>query len=301
MLKKFSTSGLIVMVVLIAFDGYLLFRVASDRAAARGARRALFLDVGQGDSELFIFGGRRKVLVDAGADKSVMKALAEAFSPDERYIDLAIVTHADLDHFGGFEFLLDGGYSFGAFIYNGREGDPGEARWAAFRENTKRNGIPFISLGAEDRIRFDASDSIEVLSPPYPLASGGASNDAALVVTAETGSLKTILMADAGFGTEALLVEHYGSSLGADILKAGHHGSKYSTSEPLLKALRPRIVILEVGAGNRYGHPSKEALSRIVRTIPFAKVLRTDKSGTIEAAADLAGRIFLKTSREDLE
>ena len=63
------------------------------------------------------------------------------------------------------------------------------------------------------------------------------------------------------------------------VLKAGHHGSKTSTGDHWLRALRPNIVILSYGKKNRYGHPSKEVLRRLEEA--KVRVFSTQKSGAI--------------------
>ena len=68
------------------------------------------------------------------------------------------------------------------------------------------------------------------------------------------------------------------------MLKAGHHGSKSSSSRNFLGAIQPQVVVISSGAKNRYGHPDEEVLQRI--TDAGAAVLRTDELGTIELVTD---------------
>ena len=63
-----------------------------------------------------------------------------------------------------------------------------------------------------------------------------------------------------------------------DLLGAGHHGSKYATSETLLAAVDPDAVAISVGYNN-YGHPTPETLGRI--QAQGAAVYRTDYEGHI--------------------
>jgi competence protein ComEC len=71
----------------------------------------------------------------------------------------------------------------------------------------------------------------------------------------------------------------------ADILKVAHHGSKYASGNAFLAAVDPKIVVIEVGAKNKYGHPAKETLARIASSTS-AVILRTDQNGTIAVSAD---------------
>src|SRR5207248_2711106 len=53
------------------------------------------------------------------------------------------------------------------------------------------------------------------------------------------------------------------AELPTDMLKAGHHGSKYSTDDAWLAALHPSMVAISAGKNNPYGHPAPETISRI--------------------------------------
>jgi competence protein ComEC len=64
-----------------------------------------------------------------------------------------------------------------------------------------------------------------------------------------------------------------------EVLVAGHHGSKHSTSQALLDATQPQVVVISVGANNGYGHPAQELLDRLAEL--GCTVFRTDLDGTI--------------------
>ena len=64
-----------------------------------------------------------------------------------------------------------------------------------------------------------------------------------------------------------------------ELLVAGHHGSKYSTTQALLDALRPEEAVISVGADNLYGHPAPETLDRLESA--GVRVWRTDCNGTV--------------------
>ncbi|KKP80420.1 MAG: internalization-related competence protein ComEC/Rec2 protein, partial [Parcubacteria group bacterium GW2011_GWB1_35_5] len=82
-------------------------------------------------------------------------------------------------------------------------------------------------------------------------------------------------------------IENYLISLGgleSDVLKAGHHGSKTSTSPDFVTAVSPEYVVISAGKDNRYGHPSQEVLD-ILNNFG-AEILRTDKDGRIVFESD---------------
>lgn len=239
--------------------------------------RDYFLDVGQGDSELVIFPHDIKVMTDAGPTDEVVTALANAV-PDDDYIDIAIISHPQLDHFNGYNFILDH-YRIGAFIYNGRDDDPPNAAWTGLKEKIVARHIPLITLGRGDSIHYE-DDEVDILSPDPMFAESAELNDTGLVELVRTPQFSTLLTADTGFNVEDWLVAQ-GDDLRADVLKVGHHGSKYSSDDQFLRAVDPHVAAIEVGAHNTYGHPGSSTLARLASSTD-AIVVRTDRDGTIE-------------------
>jgi competence protein ComEC len=78
-----------------------------------------------------------------------------------------------------------------------------------------------------------------------------------------------------------------GADLQSDVLKAGHPGAASSTGVPFLAAVAPEVVVISVGADNRYGHPAPALLERV--TVAGAAVVRTDEMGTLELVVDREG------------
>jgi competence protein ComEC len=286
MFKKIDTLALIIALSLIALDGFMWFTIIDGRVNAVAETREYFLDVGQGDSELVIFDGNVKVMTDAGPDNKVLDSLGKVLPQDDHYIDLAIVTHPQADHFNVYNFMLDNGYRFGAFIYNGRDDDPPAVAWNELLRKIKEENIPLITLGAGDGIR-SGKNSIAILSPNAEFARSAELNDTGLVERITTPGLRTLLTADTGFAVQdALLAKNDGTAaIRANILKIAHHGSKYASDNAFLRAVDPDAAVIEVGAKNTYGHPSKETLARIASST-HATVFRTDQNGTVEIFAE---------------
>lgn len=81
-----------------------------------------------------------------------------------------------------------------------------------------------------------------------------------------------------------ILESYYASDLNVDIFKLSHHGSSTSNINKFLTALNPKYYVISVGAGNKYGHPSKSVMDRIM---PFSvPIYRTDKNGSIVFGTD---------------
>jgi competence protein ComEC len=272
----------LLIAALVLLDAFIWHQVGAGETEA-----AHFLDVGQGDSELVIFESGAKLLVDAGPDSRVEASLDRVLPDTDRYVDLAIITHAELDHYGGFPALLDR-YSFGAILWNGREPDEVSGQWDRLKAGVAARNIPFITVEAGDVIRV-GKESVEILSPTPDLWASAQLNDGCVVARVRQAQWTMLLTCDAGFSVERRLLES-ATDLRADILKVGHHGSRYSSNELFLRAVEPILAAIEVGARNSYGHPATLASSTA------ARVVRTDRHGTITVRS-LDGKLQIFTER----
>ncbi len=244
-----------------------------------------FLDVGQGDSQLIVFPDGVKVLIDGGPTKEVLFELGEILFPTDRYIDLVMITHAQLDHYGGIKDVIQR-YKVGAFIFNSEEGE-GEA-WDEFKRILKEEKVPIIVLGEGDKVSYK-DKQINVLSPSEGLLAHRDLNEGSLVTELVGEGVKILFTGDIGFEAEEVLLEKYDMDI--DVLKVAHHGSKYSTSMSFLEEATPLISVVEVG-DNRFGHPTEATLQRLAGI--GSTIYRTDKNGRVKLTIE-SGRVGVKT------
>ena len=115
-----------------------------------------------------------------------------------------------------------------------------------------------------------------VLTVYPPVAEGGA-NEMGLTILCTAGEFDILITGDMNDSTEKKLVKKYGLP-DVEVLLAGHHGSRYSTSQELLEAVTPEVGIISVGQ-NRFGHPTQEAMDRM--TEAGMTLRRTDEEGSI--------------------
>ena len=108
-------------------------------------------------------------------------------------------------------------------------------------------------------------------------AVGSDTNNSSIVIMLEYGSFKFLFTGDAGEEVETQLVSS-GANLSCDVLKVGHHGSKYSSTTSFLNATGAKYGVICVGS-NSYGHPTSEALTRL--SSAGISVYRTDKDGNV--------------------
>lgn len=249
-----------------------------------------FFDIGQGDSEMVILPGNIKVLIDGGPDKKILSELAEILSPTDRYIDLIILSHPQMDHFAGLIDVLKR-YKVGAFIYNGRAGEAKAFKDLenAVKENLKESGALKIILAQGDKIKYQ-DNIFDVFSPPKEFLASKELNDTTLVLKLSVGNFKALFTGDIGENIEKYLAENF--DIRTDVLKVGHHGSKFSSGAEFLNETKPEISVIEVGK-NSYGHPTSQTLIRLANV--GSQIFRTDLDGAVKLVVDGASiNIFKK-------
>ena len=236
-------------------------------------RDLIFLDVGQGDSTLLRVPGLT-MLVDAGGSvnsdydvgsRTVVPALRAL---GVRKLDIVVATHADTDHIEGLASVLRSLPVGELWIGHRKAGDPVlDAVLAA----AQARRVPVRQVTRGDRISA-AGLSVTVLWPPGNVWST-ADNDNSVAVKVESGAWSTALLGDLADPAESMI------GVGrVNLLKAAHHGSRFSTGAALLAQATPQHAVISVGR-NTYGHPNADVLGRLQAA--GTKVWRTDEVGTI--------------------
>ncbi|HEY2377208.1 MAG TPA: DNA internalization-related competence protein ComEC/Rec2 [Gemmatimonadaceae bacterium] len=267
--------------------------------AGTGLVEVHLIDVGQGDAIGLRTPHGHWVLIDAGrawhggdAGRSVVLPYLARRRGD---LVAFILSHPHTDHVGGAATVI-------AALHPARYFDAAFAGDAdAYRESLLRAhevGTAWQRVHPNDSLvvdgvvlRFLGPDSAWTAALTDP-------NLASTIVLARFGSVRILLVGDAERPEEDWLVARYGDSLHADVLKVGHHGSSTSSSGPFLDAVRPRIALVSVGAGNSYGHPSAAVMATLAAR--GAQVLRTDRLGTIVVRTD-GQRLEVDASGESWE
>jgi competence protein ComEC len=192
-----------------------------------------------------------------------------------------VATHAHVDHFGGLIAVLD---TFDpAYVLEPGEPVP-DAGYLGFLSAVEGDGAEWRPARRGDRLELDGV-IIEVLSPDSAWAVHQIDiNEQSVVLLVTYGTTRILLAGDAGMPTEMHLAGRVGR---VTLLKVGHHGSRWATSDRWLDELQPEDAVISVGAKNRYGHPAPEALARL-RAHGVA-VFRTDELGTITFSATSHG------------
>ena len=248
--------------------------------------KIVFCDVGQGDAVYIRINNEFDVVIDAGPDRKILECLGTHMPFYDRNIELAIITHPQKDHFGGFVWIIDY-YNVNAFVLSRLNGSSQlfqQLKQKIYSKHIKvffaeesmvinKNNSKFTFLWPSEEFvkenlffNFNDSKNIEfVKSTTNP-------NLFSLIILFQENNTKALFTGDTSAGIlEKLVIKH---NIKADILKVPHHGSKNGLNENILKLVNPDLSIISLGK-NSYGHPSKEVLGYFKKL--NKKYLRTDE------------------------
>lgn len=241
-----------------------------------------FLNIGQGDSILIQSPTGEKMLVDGGPDRSVLRELSRKLWPWDRHIDVLVETHPDKDHITGLGYVLER-YRVDYFLESGIP-DQTATSLHVKDDVAKEKGIQHLTVKRGMRLHLGTTAYADVLFPDTDQSNQKTTNDGSVVLHVVYGNTSFMLTGDLPSPYEDHLVALDGKSLHSDVLKAGHHGSRYSTDSIWLSAVSPKVVVISAGKGNSYGHPHKEVLDRVA--LQGAEIASTLDSGTITFESD---------------
>lgn len=257
-----------------------------------------FLDVGQGSSTFIRLPTGATILLDGGSRTS------PGFDPGERILapflwknkvwrlDEVVVTHPDSDHYNGLPFVMDRFRPKQLWI-NGEDKDSWPYRsllQSAAADGTQlyEPGADTTMLAEEDvRFRFIQGAAETSLEPTGQHLS---KNDRSLVLKLTHGDIAFLFPGDLGHQGEDQLLRA-GKNLAADVLLAGHHGSRGSSSAPFIAAVDPRVVVVSSGRsvrGHYFDQGHRQAWEESGRT-----VLATAELGSVTITTD-GTNIFIK-------
>lgn len=274
--KKYPQS----VTLAVLFGLNVLIWVAVSEASPRNFVTVSFLDIGQGDSELIQGRNGNTVLVDGGPNRIVLRRLTENLPTIAKSIDMLVETHPDSDHIGGFPSVLNT-YKVGSFMEPGVE-SPNNVD-DEIRKIRGMKHVPDVLARAGMILDFHDGSFLRVLFPDRD-PTGWETNTASIVMQYVYGDTCFLLTGDSPSNIEDYLVTLYGHNLKCDVLKAGHHGSKYSTDDNYLNFVMPTTAIISAGFQNKYGHPSPETITRLQDH--NVQILSTIDLGTIIAKSD---------------
>lgn len=279
---------------------FALLVLAASLALAQPARAAArpwtidFFDVGQGDSSLLRLPDGSNVLIDGGVPEMGDRLVKDLHDRGVQRLDMVIMTHPHADHVGGLhrvfqEFpvrlALDAGMSA-----------PSRAYRDVLKDMTTK-GVS-LQLGRPGMHKTYGPVTLDVLAPAEPLLKNTRSdiNNASIVTRWQDGKVALLETGDAEQEALDRLLKS-GQNLQAQILKVAHHGSRYTSSQAFLDAVKPEVAVISAGAHNDYHHPHRAALERLAKA--GAKVYVTDQEGTVTVTSD--GKTYQVASERPYE
>lgn len=242
------------------------------------------VDVGQGDSIFLRSMKGDTILIDVGGkvtfgSKEKWQEASQTSNAEKTLIpylqargvsqiDHLVLTHTDTDHIGDLEEVAKRFKIKEICVSQGALTKP------SFVKRLRTLKRPVRTLKAGDNLPMMGS-KLQVL---YPNKVGDGGNNDSIVLYGKLLGSSFLFTGDLEKeGEEELMVSY--PNLKASVLKAGHHGSKGSSSEAFLDQLQPSLALVSAGENNRYKHPNDETLERFKER--HIKVLRTDQNGAI--------------------
>ncbi|ABN06565.1 beta-lactamase domain protein [Methanocorpusculum labreanum Z] len=286
--------GLLVIAAIVIFGGAELEGTGSSNPLAsqitdEHAFSVHVIDIGQGDA-ILLSKDDTYALIDAGetmspSDRESRTAIfAYLDSLDIDRLEFLLITHQDYDHIGSAKDVLST-YDVGTFYDNGVEHT--SATYEKLMTYISEENVTYSIVREGDQIESPWTDvTIEIISPPQDLIMTGSSpdiNENSIVLNITYGEVSFILAGDAGEKAEEYIIST-GTSIDAEILKAGHHGSSGSSTDAFLEAVSPNVIVMSVGADNDYGHPHLETLTRFAQYTE--NIYRTDLDGDVIITTD---------------
>lgn len=273
---------------------------ANSKVEAKGQLTISMLDIGQGDAVL-IQTGAKNILIDTGDDKYYedgkkgkenTQLLTELQKLKIDHIDTLVMTHAHADHIGKADKVI-AQYGVKELVYNGISST--SKYFINALKAAKANGTQQVKVKAGDVLDFGNGVSFEIVSPSQGLIDEDTAaikakkkvdvNNESVVGRLTFGNFAMLFTGDAEGPVEKEMVASYGKKLKCQVLKAGHHGSKTSSTAEFLKLVQPESVVMSLGVNNQYGHPHEALLNRLQKQ-GIKNIYRTDANGTITIVSD---------------
>lgn len=229
-------------------------------------------DVGQGDA-ILIQQESTQILIDGGPDNSVLNCLGRHMPFWDREIEMVVLTHPQIDHYGGL-ISVSKNYQIEKFAEYNQE--PSSQSYLVLKNILGSNGVEMVKLYKGMEV-VNGLMHFDVLNPERNQQSKNV-NDDGIVLLLKTASFKAIFMAD----VEKSVSDEIAKNIDVDnveYIKVNHHGSINGLTENLIKRLKPTTAVISVAKKNRYGHPDAEIIEMLKRN--NVKIERTDEVGDV--------------------
>ncbi len=250
----------------------------ADTSAAPNSESKLivhFLDVGQGDSIFIELPNGRTMLVDAGENYHGQGIIDYVQTIGYHKLDYVVATHPHEDHIGSMPYIVRN-FEIGSIYMP--DVTANTATFESLLKAIKAKGLRVKNGRTGVHIIKDGELTADIIAPDKPDESN--LNNSSIVLLLTFGNVSYLLTGDA----ETKELNAIRADMHATVLKAGHHGSKTSTTQTLLKKISPSVTVISCGKNNDYGHPHAEVL-KMLKSVNTS-VYRTDRDQTVIVATD---------------
>lgn len=269
-----------VTILIISLLAFVIWH-AVIREAHAGTLQVTFLDIGQGDSIFIEAPSGRQMLIDGGKNRAVIRQLSRIMPWYDRTIDVVVATHPDADHIGGLPDVF-ARYTVGLVVESSvRDAEGVDA--AAFEKAAAKEAAPRLVAERGQIIDLGNGAYLEILFPDRTVPSIE-TNTGSVVARLVYGETAFMLTGDSPKAIEEYLVRLDGDALASNVLKAGHHGSRTSSSLSFVGFVSPEYGIYSRGCDNTYGHPHDEVKETFARL--SISTLDTCEEGNISFLSD---------------
>jgi competence protein ComEC len=239
---------------------FVFATTSESRSSKEGLLEVTFLDVGQGDATFIESPSGIQILIDGGKNTVVLSALSEVLGFSDKSIDMVVATHPDADHIGGLVDVLQK-YEVQNVLMTENLGD--SPVYDAFMKAVADEGAEVYIARSGHVFNIGSGGSgtttLRIFFPDVD-PTHMESNTSSIVAQLSYGDVDYLLTGDSPIQIEEYLVGKEGSRLQSEVLKAGHHGSRTSSSETFVTTVSPKYAIISAGKNNSYGHPHKEVM-----------------------------------------
>ena len=249
------------------------------------------LDVGQGDAIHIRTPSGKNILVDTGRWNPMGNSGERVILPFLEYsgvdrLDAIILSHPHADHIGGLpsimqavpvDTLYHSDYPYDSQLYR------------QYNRLAEEKEIPVRDISAGYMIQIDPLIRMFVVGPDAEGRPDRNPNNHSLVLLLQYGDTSFLFSGDAERNQEEQLVERYGDFLDVNFLKAGHHGSRTSSTKAFIEAVNPDITVASLSFRNRFNHPNREAITNIA------------ESGSKKYFTSLSGALIFRSDGQRIE
>lgn len=275
----------IFVAALTLLSAALLLRIDNDELLPGEKLSVMAIDIGQGDSFLIKFPDGKTALIDGGDASAYFDNGERVIAPllerlDIGKIDYCFISHVDADHYRGLIYLI--------------RQNKFKTMYKPKADSTLDKDIELekIIRGQKIPIKYYGKGVVKISNAKIYILNDTTStyfdsfgtNDKSGMLKIVYGKTSFLFTGDAGEKAEKYYSMNYSEFLQSDVLKAGHHGSKTSTSLQFLNYVKPQFAIISSGILNKFNHPSPEVIERLKEN--RIEIFRTDKSGAILLQSD---------------